>query len=136
MVFYETTLLLHGKYAARETQLLIREAAKVITERDGSVLRILDMGWRHTAQPVLKKRVGYFFYGRWYCMTWGAHPDAVRDLRDVFQHNTGVLRHITVKIRNPFDMYMPRSTFYPTLQRSSEFMTPPLTHHRPVYEER
>eukprot|EP00747_Dinoflagellata_sp_TGD_P167408 gnl/TRDRNA2_/TRDRNA2_191795_c0_seq1.p1 gnl/TRDRNA2_/TRDRNA2_191795_c0~~gnl/TRDRNA2_/TRDRNA2_191795_c0_seq1.p1 ORF type:complete len:130 (-),score=13.23 gnl/TRDRNA2_/TRDRNA2_191795_c0_seq1:127-516(-) len=124
MVFYESVFLVHGKYPAHETRLLLREAARAVTERDGCVLRLLDLGWRHTPQPIRQKRVGIFFYGRWFSMTFGSPPPAVREVQAVFQHNTGVLRHITQKIRHPHDMYMPRSTFYPMLGEG-----PKLTHH-------
>eukprot|EP00928_Gymnodinium_smaydae_P055891 TRINITY_DN39361_c0_g1_i1.p2 TRINITY_DN39361_c0_g1~~TRINITY_DN39361_c0_g1_i1.p2 ORF type:complete len:136 (-),score=19.56 TRINITY_DN39361_c0_g1_i1:137-544(-) len=128
MVFYETTFLIHGKYGARETRLLLREAARSVTEKDGCVLRILDLGWRHTAQPVRQKRVGLYYYGQWFSMTWGGPPRAVVELQHTFQHNTGVLRHLTERIRNHRALYKPRSSFYPTLP-GEETIAGPLGHH-------
>uniref|UniRef100_A0A7S0AKK1 Ribosomal protein S6 n=1 Tax=Pyrodinium bahamense TaxID=73915 RepID=A0A7S0AKK1_9DINO len=128
MVFYETYLLVHGRFSVHETRLLIREASRAVVERDGAVFRIMDLGWRHTAQPVVKKRVGKFHFGRWYSMTWGGPPTVTLELRDMFQHNTGVLRHITQKLRFPKDTMFPRSTYYPLL-RPDERLTPPMTHH-------
>mmetsp|Transcript_44543 Transcript_44543/g.74070 ORF Transcript_44543/g.74070 Transcript_44543/m.74070 type:complete len:137 (-) Transcript_44543:56-466(-) len=131
MVFYESTFLLHGKFSPHDTRLLLREAMRSVVDRDGRVLRLLDLGWRHTAQPAKKRgKVGVYFYGRWYAMTWGGPPKAVRELEATFQHSTGILRHRHEKIRHPFDMYIPRRTFYPTLDPASgESPAPPLAHH-------
>ena len=87
---------------------------RAATNHDGSVLRINDYGWRNTAYPVVKARVGKFYIGRWFHMTWGAKPSAVKDINDVFLQNTGVLRFMTTKIRSPYKFYKPRSSFYLT----------------------
>mmetsp|Transcript_28379 Transcript_28379/g.80184 ORF Transcript_28379/g.80184 Transcript_28379/m.80184 type:complete len:139 (-) Transcript_28379:69-485(-) len=129
MVFYETVFLIHNKFAAHDTQLLIREASRAVTEREGCIFRLLDLGWRYTAQPVRKKRVGTFHYGRFYSMTWGGPPLVVPELKHTFLHSTGVLRYITTKIRHPKDLYIPRSTFYPTMPPNGSPIAPPLMHH-------
>mmetsp|Transcript_17075 Transcript_17075/g.43936 ORF Transcript_17075/g.43936 Transcript_17075/m.43936 type:complete len:137 (-) Transcript_17075:102-512(-) len=134
MVFYETTLLIRGNFPANEARLLLRESVRTITDQEGSVFRILDLGWRHTAQPVTKPRVGVFHYGRWYVMNWGGPPTAVGELKQTFQYNTGVLRFLTQKLRGPNDMYRPRSTYYPVLKPNEAF-TPPLSHHTPMRDE-
>eukprot|EP00930_Biecheleria_cincta_P078090 TRINITY_DN65477_c0_g1_i1.p1 TRINITY_DN65477_c0_g1~~TRINITY_DN65477_c0_g1_i1.p1 ORF type:complete len:135 (-),score=12.09 TRINITY_DN65477_c0_g1_i1:52-456(-) len=134
MVFYETLLMLHGKFPANESRLLLREASRLIVERDGALFRVLDLGWRHTAQPVRKKAVGHIFYGRWYSMTWGGPPTVPQELKDIFLHNTGVVRHITLKHSSPHKMYVHRNNFYPILTPSQRF-TPPLTHHVPMSEK-
>mmetsp|Transcript_92953 Transcript_92953/g.259768 ORF Transcript_92953/g.259768 Transcript_92953/m.259768 type:complete len:133 (-) Transcript_92953:44-442(-) len=131
MVFYETTFLIHSRFAAPECKLLLKETSRAITEKDGAIFRILDLGWRHTAQPVQKPGLGKFHYGRWYVLTWGGPPLAVRDIHEQFKLNTGVLRYITEKIRHPGDMYKNRATFYPTLD-AGKGLTPPLTHHAPI----
>ncbi|CAE8649998.1 unnamed protein product [Polarella glacialis] len=95
------------------------------------VTRILDLGWRHTAQPIRKKGVGHVFYGRWYSLTWGGPPSVPQDLKDTFIHSTGVMRHITLKVPAPNKMYNHRSTYYPILSPSQR-LTPPLTHHVPM----
>eukprot|EP00933_Yihiella_yeosuensis_P051185 TRINITY_DN49052_c0_g1_i1.p2 TRINITY_DN49052_c0_g1~~TRINITY_DN49052_c0_g1_i1.p2 ORF type:complete len:139 (-),score=16.25 TRINITY_DN49052_c0_g1_i1:154-570(-) len=129
MVFYETLLMVHGKFPASETRLLLREASRLIVERDGSLFRILDLGWRHTAQPIRKKGVGHVFYGRWYSLTWGGPPQVPQELKDTFLHNTGVLRHITLKAQTPKQMYNHRSTFYPVLVPGMKGVAPPMVHH-------
>ncbi|CAK0824512.1 unnamed protein product [Prorocentrum cordatum] len=129
MVFYETTFLLHGKYPAEATRLLIREVTRASPAREGCVFRILDLGWRHTAQPVVKKRVGRFFYGRWYAMTWAGPPLVRVEMDETMKHNSGVLRHLTEKLRTPKDAYRPRSTFYPTLVPGEKPIAGPLVHH-------
>eukprot|EP00439_Symbiodinium_sp_Y106_P086275 s326_g32.t1 len=92
MVFFETLVLVHGRSAAKETKLLMKEASRVIVERDGALFRILDLGWRHTARPLHKKGVGHIFYGRWYSLIWGGSPKLKREVEDTFVHNTGVVR--------------------------------------------
>mmetsp|Transcript_9904 Transcript_9904/g.19803 ORF Transcript_9904/g.19803 Transcript_9904/m.19803 type:complete len:136 (+) Transcript_9904:3-410(+) len=134
MVFYETFLLVHSRFPVHDTRLLIREASRAVVERDGAVFRILDLGWRHTAQPVVKKRVGKFHFGRWYSMTWGGHPAVTYELKEIFQHNTGVLRHLTQKLQWPKDTLTPRSTYYPIL-KPGDRLTPSLTHHQPMSQE-
>jgi len=127
MVFFETHFFVHPLLSSLRRRLLLREVTRVITERDGAVLRIVDLGWRNSAIPIEKPRVGVFFYGRWYNIVWGGHPSVEAELRTTFRHNTGILRHITEKIKSPQKMYRPRKTFYPMLGS----MTPPLTHHIP-----
>mmetsp|Transcript_79408 Transcript_79408/g.233316 ORF Transcript_79408/g.233316 Transcript_79408/m.233316 type:complete len:136 (-) Transcript_79408:88-495(-) len=131
MVFYETFLLIHSRFSVHDSRLLIREASRAIVEREGAVFRILDLGWRHTAQPVVKKRVGKFHFGRWYSMAWGGPPVVTLELKEMLQHNTGVLRHVTTKLKWPKDTFAPRSTYYPILQPSDR-LTPRLTHHQPM----
>mmetsp|Transcript_58819 Transcript_58819/g.156548 ORF Transcript_58819/g.156548 Transcript_58819/m.156548 type:complete len:139 (-) Transcript_58819:199-615(-) len=130
MVFYESTFLIHGKYAEQASKLLLKECCRIVTNNDGCVLRILDLGWRHTARPVKFKRVGKFFYGHWYSMTWGAEPTTVRELEAFLNHSTGVARFTTDKIKHSKSLYRPRSTFYPVLD-PDERIAPPLTHHLP-----
>mmetsp|Transcript_1766 Transcript_1766/g.3177 ORF Transcript_1766/g.3177 Transcript_1766/m.3177 type:complete len:135 (-) Transcript_1766:34-438(-) len=128
MVFFETLVMVHGRFPASETKLLMREATRVIVERDGALFRILDLGWRHTAKPLHKKGVGHIFYGRWYSLIWGGSPKVKREVEDTFVHNTGVVRQLTVPIERPEQMYVPRSTYYPLIKP----LTPPLTHHVPM----
>merc|ERR1712232_524326 len=97
-------------------------------ERDGRVFRILDLGWRHTAQPIRKQKIGDFFYGQWYSMNWGGPPLAVKELQRTFQHSNGILRHMTVRMKNHSDMYKPRNTYYPTLV-SNDAIAGTLVHH-------
>ncbi|CAJ1412686.1 unnamed protein product [Effrenium voratum] len=99
MVFYETFVLIHGKFPASETKLLMRETARVIVERDGALFRILDLGWRHTASSIHKKGIGHIFYGRWYSLIWGGGPKAKKEVEETLVHNTGVVRQLTVPIK-------------------------------------
>mmetsp|Transcript_21114 Transcript_21114/g.60314 ORF Transcript_21114/g.60314 Transcript_21114/m.60314 type:complete len:135 (-) Transcript_21114:102-506(-) len=131
MVFYETTFLVHGRFPANECKLLLREACRAVTDKDGAVFRILDLGWRHTAQPVQKPGLGTFHYGRWYVMTWGGPPVVANEVNEHLKLNSGILRFMTLKIRKPNDMYKPRHTFYPTMP-AYRGLTPPLTHHTPM----
>ena len=43
MVFYESTFLIHGKYAEQASKLLLKECCRIVTNNDGCVLRI--SGW-------------------------------------------------------------------------------------------
>mmetsp|Transcript_42629 Transcript_42629/g.134177 ORF Transcript_42629/g.134177 Transcript_42629/m.134177 type:complete len:135 (-) Transcript_42629:164-568(-) len=131
MVFYETVILLHSRFSVHDSRLIIREAARVVVEREGAVFRIMDFGWRYTGQPVIKKGVGKFHYGRYYSLTWGGPPVVLAELKEIFQHNTGVLRHMTERLRWPKDTLVPRSTYYPILSPDDR-LTPPLTHHQPM----
>mmetsp|Transcript_59489 Transcript_59489/g.141667 ORF Transcript_59489/g.141667 Transcript_59489/m.141667 type:complete len:139 (-) Transcript_59489:25-441(-) len=131
MPFYESIFLLHGKYTMQETRLLLRETGRIITQREGAIFRILDLGWRHTPRPIRQPRVGWFYYGRWWSLTWGGPPGVVKELGYTFQHNTGVLRHRTESIRHPWHMYTPRTTFYPKLSPSESPAGARLQHHHP-----
>mmetsp|Transcript_94984 Transcript_94984/g.307268 ORF Transcript_94984/g.307268 Transcript_94984/m.307268 type:complete len:144 (+) Transcript_94984:229-660(+) len=133
--FYETTFSLHHKFPANDCKLLLRETTRTIAEKDGAIFRILDLGWRHTAQPVNKSGVGQFHYCRWYVMSWGGPPLVVKELNETLKYSTGVLRYMTVKIRGPKDVYRNRSTFYPVL-KPSQRIAPPLMHHTAMNEVR
>eukprot|EP00929_Paragymnodinium_shiwhaense_P000409 TRINITY_DN100660_c0_g1_i1.p2 TRINITY_DN100660_c0_g1~~TRINITY_DN100660_c0_g1_i1.p2 ORF type:complete len:141 (+),score=10.20 TRINITY_DN100660_c0_g1_i1:73-495(+) len=133
MPFYESLFLLGGKCDPRRTQLILREASRSVVEREGYILRILDLGWRHTAQPVFKRRSGAWVplshYGHWHSMHWAGPPQAVAELMTTFQHNTGVLRYRTERLRGPNDMYKARDTFYPKFVPNEDQFRGKLEHH-------
>mmetsp|Transcript_21770 Transcript_21770/g.32567 ORF Transcript_21770/g.32567 Transcript_21770/m.32567 type:complete len:145 (-) Transcript_21770:156-590(-) len=136
-VFYETTFMVHHKFPANDCKLLFRETSRAITNKEGAVFRILDLGWRHTAQPVIKKNDPPLIchYGRWYVMSWGGPPVLVREMTDILRYSNGVLRFLTTKIRGPQDVYRPRTTFYPVLEPRDR-IAPPLIHHTLMNEVR
>ena len=114
MVLYESFFLISNRVNNQRFYALASDLKKAIINHEGSMLRINDYGWRNTAYPIIKPRVGKFYVGRWFHATWGAKPSAVKDVQDVFLQNTGVLRFMTTKIRSPNKFYKPRSTFYLT----------------------
>eukprot|EP00927_Polykrikos_kofoidii_P065402 TRINITY_DN61158_c0_g1_i1.p1 TRINITY_DN61158_c0_g1~~TRINITY_DN61158_c0_g1_i1.p1 ORF type:complete len:157 (+),score=11.50 TRINITY_DN61158_c0_g1_i1:67-471(+) len=130
MVFYESFMLVHGRYPVLEKRLLLREASRVIVDNDGVVFRIIDLGWRHTAQPVRKKRVGVFHYGQWFSFTWGGPPSTVQELSTTCLHSTGVLRFKTTRIDGPANLQT-RSTFYPMLV-PNDSVAGLMEHHTPM----
>mmetsp|Transcript_46406 Transcript_46406/g.92072 ORF Transcript_46406/g.92072 Transcript_46406/m.92072 type:complete len:134 (+) Transcript_46406:77-478(+) len=133
MVFYETFLMIHGRFPMSDTRLLFKEVSRCIVEREGAVFRIQDLGWRHTAYPVKKKNVGKFHYGRWFMLTWGGPPQTSRELREIAHHNTGVIRHLTQRVDRGKDLFSStaRISFYPILTPADR-LTAPLSHHTPA----
>ena len=83
----------------------------MINSNSGAVLKMQDLGWRNTAYPVSKPRVGVFHSGKWFSLRYGASPKAMPELQGVFNHCQGVLRHHTEKTQ--FSEYMPRGSYYP-----------------------
>lgn len=114
MVLYESFFLISNRVNNQRFQSLVKDVTKAVTKNEGAVIRVSDYGWRNTAYPIIKPRVGKFYLGRWFHVVWGAKTTAVKDVKDVLTHNSGVLRSITTKIQSQSRFYKPRSTFYLT----------------------
>jgi ribosomal protein S6 len=114
MVFYESFFLISNRMSKTRFQALTKDVSSAIIQHEGAVISVRDYGWRNTAYPIIKPRVGKFFLGRWFHVVWGAKTSAVREVQDVFLHNSNVLRFMTTKISSPSKFYKPRSTFYLT----------------------
>ena len=114
MVFYESFFLVSNRMNSHRFQSLTKDLAKAITNNEGAVIKMHDYGWRNTAYPIIKPRVGKFYLGRWFHVVWGGKTTAVKDVQDVFLHNSQVLRFLTTKVSSPNKFYKPRSTFYLT----------------------
>lgn len=112
MVLYESFLLVSNRMSNQRFHALTRDIAKSITGHEGAIVKINDYGWRNTAYPIVKPRVGKFYLGRWFHIVWGSKPSAVKDVQDVILHNSNVLRSLTTKVKSPARFYKPRSTFY------------------------
>ncbi|CAD7959853.1 unnamed protein product [Amoebophrya sp. A120] len=115
MVFYETCLFFHSKSHSGDQQALLRKFGQLVAENHGKLLRVKDLGWRSTAYPVSKPRVGIFYHGRWFSVLYGTNPKCIPQLQEFWNHNSILLRHHTEKIdffKGSF--YKPRSTYYPT----------------------
>ncbi len=106
--------MISNRVTNQRFQSLVKDLSNAIAKHDGAVINIADYGWRNTAYPIVKPRVGKFFLGRWLHVTWGAKTTGVREVQDVLLHNTGVLRFMTTKVAAPSKLYKPRSTFYLT----------------------
>lgn len=111
MVFYETCLMFHKGCSSEQMRRLLRRSAQVITENRGRVMAVQDLGWRNTAYPCSKPRVGIFHYGRWMSLTYGTSPKAITDLETILNHDNGLLRHITTKTKN-WRVLPERTSFY------------------------
>ena len=116
MVLYESFFLISNRMNNARFQSLTKDLAKAITSNEGAVIKLSDYGWRNTAYPIVKPRVGKFFIGRWFHVVWGGKTSAVKQVGDVLSHNSGVLRLLTTRIKNPEKVYKPRSSFYATPQ--------------------
>jgi len=114
MVFYESFFLISNRMNNVRFHALTADVAGAIRKNEGAVISVRDYGWRNTAYPIIKPRVGKFFIGRWFHMVWGAKTSAVKEVQDVLLHNSNVLRLMTTKIQSPYKFYKPRSTFYLT----------------------
>ncbi|CAD7939853.1 unnamed protein product [Amoebophrya sp. A25] len=63
--------------------------ASIVAENRGQILRIQDLGWRTTAYPVSKPRVGiFYFHGRRISVMFGTHPRAIQQLEEFWNHNS------------------------------------------------
>jgi ribosomal protein S6 len=114
MVLYESFFLVSNRLNNQRFQSLVKDFTQAVGKHDGTVINIADYGWRNTAYPIVKPRLGKFFIGRWFHVTWGSKSTGVKEVQDVLLHNTGVLRFMTTKISSPGKFYKPRSTFYLT----------------------
>ena len=112
MVFYESFFLISNRMNNHRLQALTKDVARAITKNEGAVISVRDYGWRNTAYPIIKPRVGKFYIGRWFHLVWGAKTTAVKEVQEVFLNNSNVLRFMTTKIASPSKFYKPRSTFY------------------------
>ncbi|CAD7939859.1 unnamed protein product [Amoebophrya sp. A25] len=113
MVFYESCVMFNSRCSASEMQQCFRRMASIVAENRGQMLRIQDLGWRSTAYPVSKPRVGIFFHGRWFSVMFGTHPRAIQQLEEFWNHNSILLRHHTEKT-DFFKGYAHRTSYYPT----------------------
>ena len=113
-MLYESFFLISNRMNTQRFYALTSDITKAVVGHEGAVLRLSDYGWRNTAYPVIKPRVGKFYTGRWFHVVWGAKPPAVKSVQDVLLQNTAVLRSITTKIDSPAKFYRPRSSFYLT----------------------
>ena len=104
-------------------QTLTKDMTNAIVKHEGSVIRINDYGWRNTAYPIVRPRVGKFFIGRWFHVVWGGKTTGVKEVQDVMLHNSGVLRFMTTKVDSPTKFYKPRSTFYLTPEAYQQLTT-------------
>ena len=93
---------------------LTKDISIAVAKADGSVIKLADYGWRNTAYPIIKPRVGKFYIGRWFHLSFSAKPTAVKNLQDVMLHESNILRFLTTKVSSPNKFYKPRSTFYLT----------------------
>jgi len=114
MPIYESFFLISNRVNNQKFQSLAREMSKAVIKNEGAIVRVSDFGWRNTAYPIVKPRVGKFFLGRWFHVVWGGKTSAVKDVQDVMLNNSGVLRFLTTKVESPSKLYKPRSTFYLT----------------------
>lgn len=124
MVFYETFFLISNRMNNQRFQALAADITGAIVKNEGSLIRIADYGWRNTAYPVIKPRVGKFYIGRWFHVVWGAQTTAVKGVQDVMLQNSHVLRFLTTKISSPSKLYKPRSTFYLTPEAYQQLVQP------------
>ena len=111
-MFYETFFMINNRMNNHRFRSLAVDVNKAIRNNEGMMIRFQDYGWRNTAYPIVKPRVGKFYIGRWFHVTWGARPDGVKAVNDVLVHNSNVIRFITTKIKNPSQFYRDRSTHY------------------------
>lgn len=131
MVFYETFFLINNRMTSQRLASLTKDVTSAIAKSEGSVIRLADYGWRNTAYPIIKPRVGKFYIGRWFHLTWCAKTTAVKEVQDVMLHESNVLRFLTTKVSSPSKFYKPRSTFYLTPEAYQQIV-PTEAKHAPV----
>lgn len=99
MVFYETYLMFSKRMSREDIRLLLHQASDTIQAHNGIMFKIRDLGWRKSAIRVDKPRVGVFHYGRWFYVAFGADPQTPKNLFQLYNSNSGVLRCRMNKIK-------------------------------------
>lgn len=124
MVLYESCFLISNRVNNQRFQALTKDIARAVVNHEGAIVKVNDFGWRNTAYPIIKPRVGKFYVGRWFHVVWGGKTSAVKEVQGVFLNNSGVLRFMTTKINSPMKFYKPRSTFYLTPEAYQQVVNP------------
>ncbi|KAF8820467.1 putative mitochondrial ribosomal protein s6-2 [Cardiosporidium cionae] len=99
MVFYESYVYLSKRMTRTDMISLFNECHSIISKTNGSLLSIKDLGWRQASYRVDKPRVGVFWFGRMFCVAFGSNPVCVKEITELYNTNTGVLRHVTMKLK-------------------------------------
>ncbi|KAF8820271.1 putative mitochondrial ribosomal protein s6-2 [Cardiosporidium cionae] len=99
MVFYESYVYLSKRMTQTDMISLFNECYSIISKNNGSLLSIKDLGWRQASYRVDKPRVGVFWFGHMFCVTFGSNPVSVKEITELYNTNTGVLRHVTMKLK-------------------------------------
>eukprot|EP01066_Platyproteum_vivax_P002013 Platyproteum_vivax@DN12491_c0_g1_i1.p1 len=92
MPFYEAYVCTHGKCLETQVRQLFLESARTVQRHSGLILELKDYGLRQLAFPVLRPRVGKFWFGRYYELSFCCSPKAMEELRNLYRTSNVTIR--------------------------------------------
>lgn len=99
MRHYETIFIVHPELPEDDTNAVI-DKFKGILEDGGATMSKVDLwGRRRLAYPVKKQTKGFYVL-----FEYGAEPGAVEEMERIFKIDENVIRFLTVKIDDVFDI--------------------------------
>jgi small subunit ribosomal protein S6 len=96
---YETMIITKPTLTDEEKEKIIENIKKIITERNGEVVAVDNIGVRELAYPIQK-----FERGHYYIIYYKAPADAVLELERQLRYNEEILRFMTVKYETKKDI--------------------------------
>ncbi|SCM04802.1 Ribosomal protein S6, putative [Plasmodium chabaudi chabaudi] len=89
MVLYESYIALNKHIKKDDVKNLMKIFHFIVNKYNGNIISINDLGWRKFAFCIKKPKVGTFYFGRFYCITFYSNSKNIRDLNELF-HSTNL----------------------------------------------
>lgn len=99
MVLYESYVALNRHITKEDVKNLMKNFHFILKKHNGNILSINDLGWRKFAFVVKKPKVGSFYFGRFYCISFYSNSKSIKELNEFYRSNTYVLRFVNLKMK-------------------------------------
>ncbi|EAA19061.1 ribosomal protein S6 [Plasmodium yoelii 17X] len=84
MVLYESYIALNKHIKKDDVKNLMKNFHFIVNKYNGNIISINDLGWRKFAFCIKKPKVGTFYFGRFYCITFYSNSKSIKDLNELF----------------------------------------------------
>ncbi|CAD2100762.1 mitochondrial ribosomal protein S6-2 precursor, putative [Plasmodium vinckei brucechwatti] len=84
MILYEYYIALNKHIKKDDVKNLMKNFHFIVNKYNGNIISINDLGWRKFAFCIKKPKVGTFYFGRFYCITFYSNSKSIRDLNELF----------------------------------------------------
>ncbi|NIA08456.1 MAG: 30S ribosomal protein S6 [Nitrospiraceae bacterium] len=127
--YYETFYLLHPDLSEEDRAAISERLEQIVTEKGGQVVKVNPWPLHKLAYKVQKQTQGYYV-----AMEYGASPDAILDLTTSMRLDDSILKFITVKKADKFDVNLKKDVASPA-ESADEEATDSVQHPDTIGEE-
>ncbi len=94
---YECTVIIDGGLQDEAIASAMEMVQRVITEKGGTIVSVLDIGRRKTAYPIKKKTIGYYAH-----IEFTAATTVIAEIEKVIRYEEDLLRYLIIHLTSAF----------------------------------